>query len=196
MDSPAARRMAPADAVSVLDIPRIQIRDEIVEHRGQPALALVDTTPAQAVVADLQFIRRILLDRFGVMTTRHLANAPTPLRRSVLEEMEREFTIQFKATAASPFRSRTDISVTNSLYHYYALLAGRAVIQRSAKFAYVVTAVRSDLDAMDRLLKRRSNHFFCLNDGGREELGPKQRRRRVTEFLERYFPVPAPWESK
>jgi hypothetical protein len=138
--------------------------------------------------------RRILRERFGVITTRHRAHAPAPLRRSVLEEMEQEFASQFSATAASPFRSRTDISVTNSLYHYYALLTGRAVIQDRAKVAYVDTTIRSDLDAMDRLLKKRSNHFFCLNDGGRAEVDPKQRSRRVIDFLERYYPVAAPWE--
>lgn len=139
--------------------------------------------------------RRLLRERFGVIITRHLAHAPTPLRRSVLAEMEEEFVREFRATAGSPFRNRTDISVTNSLYHYYALLTGRAVVQRRAKVAYVDTTVRKDLAAMDRLLEKRDRHFFCLNDGGRAEVGPKQRRRRVTHFLERYFPVPAPWEA-
>lgn len=138
--------------------------------------------------------RRLLLDRFGVIITRHLAHAPVPLRRSVLYEMEQEFVAEFEATAANPFRGQSDISVTNSFYHYYALLTGRAVVQECAKVAYVDTTRHSDLDALGRLLKKRENHFFCLNDGGREEVDAEVRRQRVTDFLERYFPIPAPWE--
>ena len=36
------------------------------------------------------------------MTTRHLEHAATPLRKSVMAEMEREFADEFAATAASP----------------------------------------------------------------------------------------------
>ena len=41
--------------------------------------------------------------------------------------MEHEFPEEFAKTAASRFRAADNISVTNSLYHYYALLTGRAV---------------------------------------------------------------------
>ena len=47
---------------------------------------------------------RLLQERFGRITTRHLEHAPTPLRRSVLYEMEREFAADFSRTAASPCR--------------------------------------------------------------------------------------------
>ena len=46
--------------------------------------------------------RRLLQDRFGLMTTRHLEHAPTPLRSSVMAEIEKEFPDEFAATAASP----------------------------------------------------------------------------------------------
>ena len=68
--------------------------------------------------------RRLLQDRFGLMTTRHLEHAATPLRKSVMAEMEREFAEDFAATAASTFRASSNISVTNSLYHYYTLMSG------------------------------------------------------------------------
>ncbi|OOK70489.1 exopolysaccharide phosphotransferase CpsY domain protein [Mycobacterium kansasii] len=53
----------------------------------------------------------------------------------MLIEMEQEFPEEFACTRASAFRSATDISVTNSLYHYYALMTGRAVQQENARFA-------------------------------------------------------------
>ena len=138
--------------------------------------------------------RRLLRERFGRVTTRHLEHAATPLRRSVLAEMEKEFPEEFAETAASTFRAATNISVTNSLYHYYALMTGRAVQRVGATVLYVDTTTHAGLGLMTRLLKRREWDFFCLNDGSFPEVGPEERAQRVRSFLNRYFPVPAPWE--
>ena len=88
----------------------------------------------------------------------------------------------------------TDISVTNSLYHYYALLTGRAIVQENAPVRYVDTTMQSGLKALEDLLKKRNVDFFCLNDGSFPEVSDEERTRRVTDFLEKYFPFPAPWE--
>jgi len=138
--------------------------------------------------------RRLLRERFGPMTTRHLEHAATPLRRSVMAEMEREFAQEFAATAASTFRARSNISVTNSLYHYYALMTGRAVVQTAARTAYIDTTTHAGLRDMQALRTRRSTDFFCLNDGSVPEIDPEFRATTVTQFLETYFPIPAPWE--
>jgi hypothetical protein len=138
--------------------------------------------------------RRLLAQRFGAVTTRHLEHAATPLRKSVLTEMEHEFADDFRATAASRFRAADNISVTNSLYHYYALLTGRAIVQENAVVKYIDTTMLSGLAALDDLLKRRNADFFCLNDGSFPEVSDEERTRRVTDFLEKYFPFKAPWE--
>lgn len=139
--------------------------------------------------------RRLLQDRFGSLTTRHLAHAATPLRKSVMAEMEREFPAEFAATAASTFRAASNISVTNSLYHYYALMSGRAVVQTSARSRYIDTTVKSGLREMETLLAKRSSDFFCLNDNADGEVEPNVRAKAMTSFLESYFPIPAPWET-
>ncbi|PRY69660.1 UDP-glucose 4-epimerase [Glaciihabitans tibetensis] len=139
--------------------------------------------------------RRLLHDRFGRVTTRHLEHAATPLRKSVLLEMEQEFEEEFTRTAASTFRSSTDISVTNSLYHYYALMTGRAVVQQHARVKYVETTLKIALKEMDSLLKERSYDFFCLNDGSAPEISVEKRTTAVVSFLERYFAIRAPWEA-
>jgi UDP-glucose 4-epimerase len=139
--------------------------------------------------------RRLIRDRFGRLITRHLEHAATPLRRSVIAEMAEIWPDQFRATAAARFRSATDISVTNSLYHYFALLTGRAVQNPDAQVLYVDTTTYKGLGLMRGLLKRRGADFFCLNDGSFPEVGPEERARKVRSFLERYFPVPAPWEK-
>ncbi|WAC58014.1 stealth family protein [Gordonia sp. SL306] len=139
--------------------------------------------------------RGLLRDRFGLVTTRHLEHAATPLRKSVMAEMEAKFPAEFAATAASTFRAETNISVTNSLYHYYALMSGRAVVQRSAKVKYVDTTSKSGLRQMDSLLTKRSMDFFCLNDGSTPDVDLDVRATKVTHFLQNYFPIPAPWED-
>lgn len=139
--------------------------------------------------------RRLLADRFGHIIIRHLEHTPVPLRRSVLHEMEAAFPEDFARTRASRFRAATDISVTNSLYHYYALLTGRAVPQEAAKVRYVDTTLYTGLAHLDGLAKRRNVDFFCLNDGSFPEVPEVERVRAVSEFLETYFPEPAPWEK-
>ncbi|EUA00858.1 hypothetical protein I546_6484 [Mycobacterium kansasii 732] len=139
--------------------------------------------------------RRLLFERFGHLITRHLEHTAVPLRKSVLIEMEQEFPEEFACTRASAFRSATDISVTNSLYHYYALMTGRAVQQENAKVRYVDTTTHAGLDLLEELRKHRQYHFFCLNDGSFPEVDPAERAQRVVSFLERYFPIPAPWEK-
>ncbi|MCU1557357.1 MAG: sugar phosphotransferase [Microbacteriaceae bacterium] len=138
--------------------------------------------------------RRLLRERFGHTITRHLEHTAAPLRKSVLHELEAEFPEDFARTAASTFRAATDISVTNSLYHYYALLTGRAVLQTEAKVRYVDTTMRVGLTDMTRLLRRRDVDLFCLNDGSFPELTVEERAGAVRAFLEAYYPIPAPWE--
>ncbi|RDI66799.1 stealth family protein [Nocardia pseudobrasiliensis] len=139
--------------------------------------------------------RRLLAGRFGHVITRHLEHTPVPLRRSVLLEMEREFAEDFARTRASRFRAATDISVTNSLYHYYALLRGLAVPQESARMRYVDTTSHRGLALLDELIQRRDVDFFCLNDGSFPEVAEAERIRTVSEFLQSYFPEAAPWEK-
>ncbi|MBV9321296.1 MAG: stealth family protein [Mycobacterium sp.] len=139
--------------------------------------------------------RQLIFERFGQVITRHLEHTAVPLRKSVLRQMEREFPKDFARTQASAFRSSTDISVTNSFYHYYALMTGRAVQQEKAKVLYVDTTTREGLDLLPVLRKKRGYDFFCLNDGSFPEVSAAERTQRVTRFLERYFPIPAPWEK-
>lgn len=138
--------------------------------------------------------RALLAERFGHLITRHLEHTPVPLRRSVLREMEARFPEDFARTSHSRFRSATDISVTNSLYHYYALFTGRAVPQETARFRYVDTTLRRGLALLDDLAERRDLDFFCLNDSSFPEIPESERVREVSRFLADYFPDPAPWE--
>ncbi len=159
-------------------------------------IGLGSTHPGRSGFENAARVNRALLrDRFGKVTTRHLEHCAAPLRKSVMADLEASFPEEFARTAASRFRSATDISVTNSLYHFYALLTGHAVVQTDARVKYVETTLRQALPAMRRLLKRRDHDMFCLNDGSFPEISVEERTAAVIDFLERYFPFPAPWEK-
>ncbi|MFC6357455.1 stealth family protein [Luethyella okanaganae] len=159
-------------------------------------IGLGDSDPSRSGFENAARVnRRLLRERFGKVTTRHLEHCAAPLRTDVLDAMEREFTEDFERTAMSRFRSATDISVTNSFYHYYALMTGHAVVQTQARVKYIETTLRSALPSMRRLLERRDQDMFCLNDGSRPEISIEERTAAVTDFLEKYFPFPAPWEK-
>jgi UDP-glucose 4-epimerase len=160
-------------------------------------IGLGGTHPGRSGFENAARVNRALLrDKFGKVTTRHLEHCAAPLRKSVMAELEQAFPEEFRRTAASRFRSATDISVTNSLYHYYALLAGHAVVQTDARVKYVETTLRQALPAMKQLLKRRNQDMFCLNDGSFPELDVEERTSAVIDFLEGYFPFAAPWEKQ
>ena len=48
---------------------------------------------------------------------------------------------------------------------------------------------------LEKLLGRRNLDMFCLNDGSFPEVPGPERAERMTEFLERYYPIKAPWEK-
>jgi hypothetical protein len=144
----------------------------------------------------LRVNRGLLRERFGRTITRDLEHCATPLRRSVMDELEQAFPEDFARTAASRFRSATDISVTNSLYHYYAQFTGRAIATARPRVRYVQTTLAASLAGMERLARRRDVDMFCLNDGGAGEMPEELRVRTVTDILERMFPVRAPWERE
>ena len=142
----------------------------------------------------LRVNRALLGERFGRAIVRDLEHCAAPLRRSVMAELEGAFPDDFARTAASPFRSATDISVTNSLYHYYAMLTGRAIATSEPSVRYAQTTLASGLRRVEQLARRSDVDMFCLNDGGEAEVPEDVRVQSVQSVLERMFPVRAPWE--
>jgi len=156
-----------------------------------------ETSPARSGHDNAMRVNRGLLrDRFGRTITRHLEHCAVPLRRSVLRELEAEFPEAFARTAAARFRSPTDISVTNSLAPYYGLFTGSAVPQTDARVQYIETTLAATAARLSRLERGRRVDMFCLNDGSEPEIDEATRTATVTAFLERYFPVPGPWERE
>ena len=126
---------------------------------------------------------------------RDLEHCATPLRKSVMAELEQAFPDDFARTAASRFRSATDISVTNSLYHYYALMTGRAVTTTRPRVRYVQTTLASSRSGA---WSDSPSAPTSTCSASTTAATPRSPRRcacaRCATSLERMFPVRAPWE--
>ncbi|MFH9617360.1 stealth family protein [Streptomyces pratensis] len=139
--------------------------------------------------------RKIILDNFGSALVQKLRHAPYALRRSVLYEMEKEFSEAHHSTSHSRFRSATDISIPSSLYHYYAYFTGRAV-PSDISFAYLDLAKPEISRRLGILLNRRDRQAFCINDTVSDTFDVNRQTLMLNAFLESYFPVPSPFERK
>ncbi|HEX5090932.1 MAG TPA: stealth conserved region 3 domain-containing protein [Nocardioides sp.] len=157
----------------------------------------LDDTPGAAPYLKAAWNNRRLLQKaFGAVLTDNLAHAPYPHRRSVLEEIERRFPAEVAATARSPFRSDTDLSMLSSFAQHYGLLTGRAYAAHhpdQAERAYINIA-NSDLEWQLTKVLERQQDFLCLADHHDHALNQERLDRTLTEFMAAYFPVAAPWE--
>ena len=137
--------------------------------------------------------RGLLRDRFGRFATTKLLHAPHPLRRSTIENLSNEFADVIDATVRARFRSPSDVSVAASFAAHYGALTGRAV-PGSLDAAYVHLESGRRSVALDRIGLGRDYDTFCLNETSAVPGDPTERDRQLVDFLERYFPIAAPWE--
>ncbi|MFR0356607.1 stealth family protein [Streptomyces sediminimaris] len=137
--------------------------------------------------------RALLMERFGRVITQPMEHIPYALRRSAMEEAERDFPEAWARTAASRFRAMTDLSPTSSFALYYAALTGRAQ-PSSMPFTYLQLAVPDLADRLQRLLDGRDQDSFCLNDAFSTPEDTEAQQELLDGFLNAYFPTPSPHE--
>lgn len=127
-------------------------------------------------------------------TTNTLSHAPYPLTRTLLAESAELFAAELSATARSTFRSATDVApVTLAVSHGY--LSSKVAWGRIGH-RYVDVDRRAALEQLPGLLRAREIDTFCLNDGALDQVPRAEQDRIVTAFLQAYFPVAGPFESK
>lgn len=165
---------------------------------GDPRVFLapdpIDEGPVRSddppVVTAAKANRAVLEELTGHRLKHKLKHVPHPQRRSVTAELEARAPGAFTRTAASPFRSPSDISVASSLGPLYAHATGRAAVGSISHFYADVgsTELRWRLPL---LLEHHDVDAICLNATATT---PVRVRRQLTSFLERYFPVPSSFE--
>ncbi|SPT51134.1 stealth conserved region 3 domain-containing protein [Actinomadura madurae] len=137
--------------------------------------------------------RRLIEATFGRTLTHSFLHAPHPLRRDVLKEIEERFAVEVARTAATPLRSRTDVSVPSSLHHYYGYLTERST-PGSIRAGYVNLNDRSQHPKLTRFLTMRDHDVLCLNDTCHGDADPAELDLIVAAFLQSYFPVPSEFD--
>lgn len=138
--------------------------------------------------------RALLNQTFGPVIAQSMQHVPYALRRSILQEIEDAFPEAYKVTASSSVRSQSDHSFTSSLHQYYSFLTGRG-IAGNVRYTYIQLAVQDLAARLDRLLARRDRDTFCLNDAYSTPEQLAAQTELLTVFLERYFPIPSPYEK-
>lgn len=135
----------------------------------------------------------LLAEEFGRVATHGFLHTPHPLRRSVLEEIAERWPERTRQTAATPFRGRTDLSITSSLHHHYAYLTGKAA-QGTISCGYANIGDYQHHTQLNRLLAARHRDVFCIGESAEAEVPIEEQDRVLRAFLEAYFPVRSPYE--
>jgi len=123
-----------------------------------------------------------------------MCHAPFALRKSLIAEAEIAFPHVFLLNSSHRFRSFEDYNVTNGFLQYLWFYQNKAII---GSITNRMVTLRGDKvyektkTAIDTLLTNRP-HTFCLEDNMPEN--NKATTALLHQFLEEYFPDPAPWE--
>lgn len=107
---------------------------------------------------------RIIRERFGFTPCAKVLHTPHPMRRSVLEMIEREHGPALARTRAARIRSETDLNVTGNLAYYYSLGLGMAAWMPASQldYLYMDTGRRNDILRMLHMMRQKVT-FYCLN---------------------------------
>ncbi len=135
--------------------------------------------------------REFLEQTLGRTVTHRMQHVPHAHQRSTLAEFENEHPDLFRQVAHSRFRNTADLSIASDLGHWYAYSRGRAVPAKVA-FRYIDIGSPLATEYFENLLTRRDQDCFCVNDVGGYACPVDDSP--VIEFLQRYFPVPSPFE--
>ena len=126
------------------------------------------------------------------LLTNTMMHSPHPQRRTVLEEIAARFPAEVERTTHAPFRSETDLSLLSSFAQSYGLVTGQA-FRASAHHGYVDLG-HQQLPVQLKQMSNRTRDFFCIADNMLAAFDEERADGLLHDFLEAYFPIPAPWE--
>lgn len=137
--------------------------------------------------------RALMFDEFRRFPTTKIKHTPHAQQRRVIAEIEQRFPEQYRSVGRHQFRAPDDISVASSLHHHVGEALGWAVHEQ-LPYEYVSLGA-PDLGArLDTLLARPRFATWCLNDTG-DDTTTDAVEDTLTEFLQRAFPWPSPFEK-
>lgn len=135
--------------------------------------------------------RELLYAAHGAFPVRKMKHTPHPQRRSTVLDIERQYPEAMARVGRNQFRSITDIPTASWLQHYHGEIIGNSQ-EGPIRYNYINLAADNLPDRLDKLLTGNFD-VWCLNDVDVVE-DAAEVERVVSEFLERAFPWPSPWE--
>ncbi len=140
---------------------------------------------------------RMVLDDFGIQFDRKLKHVPHPMKRSVLEDLERRYPHIFDETRASRFRERTDFAIPSMLAQYFGIATRQSVewAHIPGEYMYADTGQDGFQAKLQQVVKTRPK-FFCLNVTRETDIALDAQAGLLREFLSRRYPIPSPFEVK
>lgn len=137
--------------------------------------------------------RRWIEQRYQRTITNRMRHFPYTHHVASLSDLERVDPNLFAHLERSTFRNADDHAIASELGHYFAFAEGRATIG-SLAVGYIDIGSPNVDEHLDSLNRLHNVDVFCLNDigGYTTEIDDTA----VAQFLERYFPVPSPFEKR
>lgn len=137
----------------------------------------------------------LLNARYKEEPRKRLCHAPFALRKSYVEQSEREFPEVFASNSSHKFRSIDDYNITNGLLQYHWSYYGKMVV---GEMSNRLANLRNDLffeKTKSRLehVKAVRPHTFCIEDNMGDDC--ERTKELLHQFLEELYPEPAPWEK-
>lgn len=154
----------------------------------------IDDTSEEYIAADGNAIA-LLKRKFGAFTRELMLHAPYPARKSVLEEMEREFRDEFDLCASRRFRSHDDLRPIAFMQYHYAFQTGQAA-PATITNRYLALWKPSIDKLFSELLSNRRFRTFCINDVGIPPSRMEWTNRQMRKFLQSYFPFESSFEKR
>lgn len=132
----------------------------------------------------------------GSTASRKFFHTPSPLRRSVTEQLEATYPDLFAVTRRAQFREQTDIAVAGSFYFNVAGAMGAAVPAR-IHYEYIDPATEDGRQRMLKVIAKHDRDTICVNDGSTDETDAQRIETDafIRGSLEEFLPVPSAFEK-
>lgn len=133
-------------------------------------------------------VREILTQRFGFDPKKKLEHAPFPLLKSLMFEIEEEYSASLADTRSHAFRYPTDLPLSTTLHAYYSLATGRGRIKKiPSRYIDIGDPFFVLLILPYSSLMRNKYTFLCLNEVSSIRWLPKLRDRIVARLMKHLF---------
>lgn len=133
-----------------------------------------------------------LIERdFGVTVTRNFFHTPVPQSKSLLFDLEQRYPHAFHGNWSHQLRSPEDVQINSWMHHYMGYLL-RKTLPSSIPYDYFSLDEKNFRSRLENLLASRRSAAFCINDSSS---ALQQNIDFLPGWLQRYFPIAAPWEK-